>query len=1178
MVLASVLLALAMLAAAPGCGNSPAPSTPVHPVTVPVTKASMPLVVVPPPAFAEPQWQRASGAPLTLTASDGSGLTLTKMTARAVVNAPLAFTELTLTFDNPRDRVIEGTFSITLPPRATVSRFAMRTADGIQEGEVVERQAARRAYEDFLHRKQDPALMEQGAGNEFTARVFPIPARGQKELIVSYAEELPGDAPYALALKGLPEIAMLSVSVTGGHGSTQALTQERTVPAGDLIFDRHAAAQGNALRSGRMVISRVKPMADASPDPVRGLLVLMDTSGSRALGFADQTRMLRDLVAKLTQTQGTFPLRIACFDQSIETVFDGQSSAFGDRELLAIKARGALGASNLEQALGWAREHAAGTSRVLVISDGVTTAGATDAEHLRAAVSGLRAAGVGRMDAMAVGGIRDEGTLKTLAVGGLSRDGVVVDSGLGADKVAGKLGQTTRSAIAVRVDGSTFTYPERLDGMQPGDEALVYADVPEGTPVRISVGGAAAYEASVGDVERPLLERAFSQAHINALLEQEASGPPSTDLHDQIVDLAVRHRLITPYTALLVLETDADYARFGITRRGLASILTVQDGELVDQARSLPTASSPVIAAAKPSPSPNEADRKRGDRPATNAPPPPTAGGQAQAEQRPELSPSTPAMDVQATAQAAPPPPPPPPSPAAAPAGARPEAPASRPSPRPAAKAAADMDDEGPRTGDLRLGSGGGAVNPGSRGSGGLSGIGGGGSSAGAGVSAASRDRGPVAAVRPGTPTVSGGIATDVIVRIVRNNSGRFRACYQRGLNANPSLQGRVSVRFTIDKAGAVSSASDGGSTLGDASTISCVVHSFTNMSFPQPENGAVNVVFPLVFTTQDGGGGGGGGGDVQQSAKPAVATPYSGKFGEVMSRLDKKDVAGAKAAAQAWHDEEPGDILGLIALGETLEANKEDERAARAYGTLIDLFPARADMRRFAGSRLERVKTAGLPLALDTYTKAKEQRPDHPSSHRLLVYALLKSGAHEKAFQAAVDALHKGFIENRFPGVHQILQEDVGLVGSAWVRAEPKRAGEIATRIMEAGGKLENAPSIRFVLTWETDANDVDFHIYDSAGGHAFYSQKHLPSGGDLYADITTGYGPECFTIRGPKEKRPAQYTLQANYYSRGPMGYGMGKLEVIEHDGKGNLTFEEHPYVVMVDHAFVNLGVIKK
>ena len=114
----------------------------------------------------------------------------------------------------------------------------------------------------------------------------------------------------------------------------------------------------------------------------------------------------------------------------------------------------------------------------------------------------------------------------------------------------------------------------------------------------------------------------------------------------------------------------------------------------------------------------------------------------------------------------------------------------------------------------------------------------------------------------------------------------------------------------------------------------------------------------------------------------------------------------------------------------------------------------------------------------------------------------------------------------------------------------------------------------MRFVLVWETDSNDVDFHIRDAKGGHAYYRQKELPSGGSLYADVTTGYGPECFMIPLPPAKRSGPYTLQAHYYSRGPMGYGMGKLEIIEHDGKGGLTFEERPFVVMRDRAFVDLG----
>ena len=60
-------------------------------------------------------------------------------------------------------------------------------------------------------------------------------------------------------------------------------------------------------------------------------------------------------------------------------------------------------------------------------------------------------------------------------------------------------------------------------------------------------------------------------------------------------------------------------------------------------------------------------------------------------------------------------------------------------------------------------------------------------------------------------------------------------------------------------------------------------------------------------------------------------------------------------------------------------------------------------------------------------------------------------------------------------------------------------------------------------------------------------------------------------------KARRVAPYKLEAHYYSRGPMGYGMGKLEIIEHDGNGNLTFEERPFVIMADNAFVDLGTVK-
>jgi hypothetical protein len=106
--------------------------------------------------------------------------------------------------------------------------------------------------------------------------------------------------------------------------------------------------------------------------------------------------------------------------------------------------------------------------------------------------------------------------------------------------------------------------------------------------------------------------------------------------------------------------------------------------------------------------------------------------------------------------------------------------------------------------------------------------------------------------VRQGATQVNGRLPPEVIQRIVRQNFGRFRLCYENGLRTNPNLQGRVAVKFVIDRSGAVSTASDGGSDLPDQGVVSCVVRGFSNLSFPQPEGGIVTVVYPIIFNPGD--------------------------------------------------------------------------------------------------------------------------------------------------------------------------------------------------------------------------------------------------------------------------------------------------------------------------------------
>jgi hypothetical protein len=109
--------------------------------------------------------------------------------------------------------------------------------------------------------------------------------------------------------------------------------------------------------------------------------------------------------------------------------------------------------------------------------------------------------------------------------------------------------------------------------------------------------------------------------------------------------------------------------------------------------------------------------------------------------------------------------------------------------------------------------------------------------------------------LRVGSTSVNGRLPPEVIQRIVRQNFGRFRLCYENGLRNNPNLQGRVTVKFVIDRSGAVATTSDGGSDLPDTSVVQCILRGFGNLNFPQPEGGMVTVVFPIILNPGDGGG-----------------------------------------------------------------------------------------------------------------------------------------------------------------------------------------------------------------------------------------------------------------------------------------------------------------------------------
>jgi hypothetical protein len=312
-------------------------------------------------------------------------------------------------------------------------------------------------------------------------------------------------------------------------------------------------------------------------------------------------------------------------------------------------------------------------------------------------------------------------------------------------------------------------------------------------------------------VEKPLLQRSFARAKIESLLERQAKEGQDARIAQEIIGLSTSHRVLSPYTSLLVLETEADYKRFKIDRRALSDILTVEDGRLavlkrseIKEIKHKPVAKKEAEAmTAQLSAAMQEADppvtRSRAERQTTPA----DAGGNLWGDSIGD------------------------------------------------AFGAGGLGLSG-------IGEGGGGE-PGRLGSAAPSRASGG-AATGSGrgrTAGAHRTRPPQ--IRMGATSVSGRLPPEVIQWIVRRNFNRFRNCYEGGLRTNPKLAGRVAVKFTIERSGEIADVSVASADLPDPAVVACVKRTFASLSFPQPEGGFIVVIYPLISARRPTRGSGGG-------------------------------------------------------------------------------------------------------------------------------------------------------------------------------------------------------------------------------------------------------------------------------------------------------------------------------
>jgi len=142
------------------------------------------------------------------------------------------------------------------------------------------------------------------------------------------------------------------------------------------------------------------------------------------------------------------------------------------------------------------------------------------------------------------------------------------------------LGEITRPAIRdLKVEFKGLrparVYPEELPNLAPGTQQILLGRyLPEGKDQtgQVIVTGTLndklvkfTADVSLKEAEdgNSFIPRLWARMHLDVLLEQGTSQ----SILDEIIGLSEEYHIMTPYTSLLVLETDADRERFKVKRR-----------------------------------------------------------------------------------------------------------------------------------------------------------------------------------------------------------------------------------------------------------------------------------------------------------------------------------------------------------------------------------------------------------------------------------------------------------------------------------------------------------------------------------------------------------------------------------------------------------------------------------
>jgi Ca-activated chloride channel family protein len=534
-----------------------------------------------------------------------------------VIDEQVAVTRVEQTFRNATDRPLEATYVFPVPKGATVNRFTMWVDGKETKGELVEADKARQVYTDVVRRLQDPGLLEYMGNDLLRVRVFPVPARGDQKVALSYTSVAAADsglAEYVYPLKTDARAATtlqefsLHVTLKSRHklqniySPTHAVTVKH---AGDreahVDFERKQAALDKDFQlyytlgdkdvgltaltyrpqKGEdgyflLLVSPRAELAKAQRVP-RDMVFVLDTSGSMVGAKMEQARKaLKFCLDNLADGDRfavmNFATTVNKFAEGLTEVSPGQVG----RAKRWVDALQANGGTAIDAALSAALEvRSADQGRsftVVFFTDGQPTVGEANPENILKNVAAKNTSNT-RLFTFGVGddvnaALLDRLADQTRAVSTYVRPEEDIEV-----KVSGLYAKISHPVLTdlklTAAEGLTLSevYPNRLPDLFHGGQLVVLGRYRGEGHRALTLSG------KVGAAEREFVYEAnfpgktgagkafvadlWARRKVGYLLEQIRSHGEQKELVDEVVRLAKKHGITTPYTSYLVVPDSA---------------------------------------------------------------------------------------------------------------------------------------------------------------------------------------------------------------------------------------------------------------------------------------------------------------------------------------------------------------------------------------------------------------------------------------------------------------------------------------------------------------------------------------------------------------------------------------------------------------------------------------------